>query len=129
MFLAKQKLAFRGHDKGEGPVNRGNLERVKLLSKYDVVLKEHILNLEHSKSSKIPYLLPDIQNEFINVLSSNVKVKLVNEIKLAKYFGVMFHSTPDISHVDQMSEVIRIVKIDNRKAEVNEVFLGFFPSF
>ncbi|XP_045506099.1 uncharacterized protein LOC123702399 [Colias croceus] len=39
----------------------------------------------------------------------------------------MFDSTPDVSHVDQMSEVIRYVKINNRKVEVKEVFLGFFP--
>ncbi|OWR54309.1 putative zinc finger MYM domain containing 1 [Danaus plexippus plexippus] len=53
--------------------------------------------------------------------------QLVNEIKSAKYFGIMFDSTPDCSHIDQMSEVIRYVKIYNRKVEVKEVFLGFFP--
>lgn len=39
----------------------------------------------------------------------------------------MFDSTPDISHIDQMSEVIRYVKIENRKVEVKEAFLRFFP--
>ena len=39
----------------------------------------------------------------------------------------MFDSTPDISHTDQMSEVIRYVKIHNGKVEVREVFLGLFP--
>lgn len=38
----------------------------------------------------------------------------------------MFDSTPDLPHVDQMSEVIRYVKIDNGKVEVKEVFLGYF---
>ena len=32
-----------------------------------------------------------------------------------------------MSHTDQMSEVIRYVKINNRKVEVKEVFLGFSP--
>ncbi|XP_018396700.1 PREDICTED: uncharacterized protein LOC108774922, partial [Cyphomyrmex costatus] len=85
------------------------------------------MQLEQDKTSKISYLSPDIQNEFINVLSNHVKTKLVNEIKSAKYFGIMFDSTPDISHIDQMSEVIRYVKIENRKVDVKEVFLGFFP--
>nr|XP_047137629.1 uncharacterized protein LOC124805786 [Hydra vulgaris] len=40
---------------------------------------------------------------------------------------MMFDSTPDISHVDQMSEVIRYIKIENKKVEIKEAFLGFFP--
>ena len=128
LFLAKQNLAFSGHDEGHDSTNKGNfLELVQLLSKYDVVLKEHILHLEHSKSPKVSYMSPDIQNEFISVLSDHVKSKLVNEIKSAKYLGMRFDTTPDISHVDQMSEVIRYVKTGNRKVEVKEAFLGCFP--
>ena len=56
-----------------------------------------------------------------------MKEILVNEIKAARYFGIMFDSTPDISHTDQMSEVIRYVKIHNGNVDVREVFLGFFP--
>lgn len=128
LFLAKQNLAFRGHDECSTSSNRGNfLELVNLLSKYDAVLKEHLLNLEQCSSQKISYLSPDIQNEFISVLSNHVKSKLVEEIKSATYFGMMFDSTPDIDHTDQMSQVIRYVKIDDRKVEIKEVFLGFFP--
>ena len=46
----------------------------------------------------------------------------MTEIQSAKYFGMMFDSTSDISHTDQMSEV----KIENGKVEVKEVFLGLF---
>ena len=56
-----------------------------------------------------------------------MKEVLVMDIKAARYFGMMFDSTPDISHTDQMSEVSRYVKIHNAKVEVREVFLGFFP--
>ena len=38
----------------------------------------------------------------------------------------MFDSTQGISHIDQMSEVIRYVHISNGKVEVKEVFLFFF---
>ncbi|XP_044765379.1 uncharacterized protein LOC123321713 [Coccinella septempunctata] len=38
----------------------------------------------------------------------------------------MFDSTPDVSHIDQMSEVIRYVHIENKKVEVKESFLGYF---
>ncbi|GBP06889.1 hypothetical protein EVAR_92782_1 [Eumeta japonica] len=67
------------------------------------------------------------KDRFLLYLDMVQRLKLVNEIKSAKYFGIMFDSTPDVSHVDHMSEVIRYVKINNRKVEVKEVFLGFFP--
>src|SRR6218665_1287057 len=86
-------------------------------------LKQSVCTLRASVS----YLAPETQNEFIHVLANHVKEMLVVDIQSAKYFGIMFDSTPDISHTDQMSEVIRYVKICNGKVEVREVFLGFFP--
>uniref|UniRef100_UPI003590127A zinc finger MYM-type protein 1-like n=1 Tax=Myxine glutinosa TaxID=7769 RepID=UPI003590127A len=128
-FLAKQNLAFRGHKEDESSLNRGNFP--EMLSKYDLVLKEHRMRLKRSTCKlkvSVSYLAPKTQNEFISALANHVKEKLVMDIniKSAKYFGIMFDSTPDISHTDQMSEVIRYVKINNRKVEVKEVFLGFF---
>ena len=131
LFLAKQNLAFRGHNEDEASLNRGNfLEMVEMLSKYDPVLKEHLMRLTRSTctvKASVSYLSPETQNQFINVLANQVKEILVKDIKTARYFGIMFDSTPDISHTDQMSEVIRYVKIHNGKVEVKEVFLGFFP--
>jgi len=131
LFLAKQNLAFRGHKEDESSLNKGNfLEMVEMLSKYDPVLKEHLMRLNQSTCRlhvSVSYLSPETQNQFINVLANHVKEKLLMDIKAAKYFGIMFDSTPDISHTDQMSEVIRYVKIHNGEVEVNETFLGFFP--
>ncbi|CAN7946090.1 unnamed protein product [Ixodes hexagonus] len=131
LFLAKQNLAFRGHREDELAANKGNfLEMVEMLSKYDPVLKEHMLRLKESTQKvkvSVSYLSPATQNEFIGVLARRVKEQLLLEIKSAQYYGIMFDSTPDISHCDQMAEAIRYVKIGNRKVEVKEVFLGFFP--
>lgn len=49
------------------------------------------------------------------------------EVKSAQYYGTVFDSTPDVSHCDQMSHVIRHVKTDSRKVEAKELFLGFIP--
>ena len=39
----------------------------------------------------------------------------------------MLDSTPDIGHEEQASEVLRYVHIDeNKKVEIEKVFLGFF---
>nr|XP_047123047.1 LOW QUALITY PROTEIN: zinc finger MYM-type protein 1-like [Hydra vulgaris] len=122
LFLAKQNLPFRGHQEDESSLNKGNLlELVDLLSMYDPILKEQLIKLRESYS-KVSYLSPKIQNEFISFLASHVKDKLIEEIKSARYFSMMFDSTPDISNVDQMSEVIRYIKIENKKVEIKEAF-------
>ena len=130
VVLVKQNLAFRGHKEDETSLNRGNfLELVDLLSKYDPVLKEHPIRFKKSiGKKKIPsYLSSEIQNQFITVLSKHVKDNIIREIKAAGYYGIMFDNTPDLSHTDQMSEIIRYVHISDGKVEVKEVFLCFFP--
>lgn len=125
LFLAQQNLAFRGHRETISSDNQGNfLELVKLMSKYDPVLKEHCLKIE--QSGKVSYLSKDIQNEFIALLGGTVKQKLIDDIKKSKYFGILFDSTPDISHQDQMSCIVRYVHIEGNTFEVKESFLGFF---
>ncbi|XP_047143099.1 uncharacterized protein LOC124817286 [Hydra vulgaris] len=111
--------------------NRGNfLELVSLLSNYDHVLKEHSIRLQQLLESgliTVSYLSPSVQNEFISLLGDAVKQESICEIKKAKFYGILLDSTPDIFHTEQMSQVIRYAKIDNRNVEVKESFLGFIP--
>lgn len=129
LFLSEQNLAFRGHREEISSENRGNfLELVRLLSKYDPVLKEHCLKLEATAggSKRVPsYLSKGIQNEFIQCLGEHVRRTIIADIKKAKYYGILFDSTPDESKTDQMSQIIRYVHIENDIVEVRESFLGF----
>nr|XP_033788676.1 zinc finger MYM-type protein 1-like [Geotrypetes seraphini] len=131
MFLAKQNLPFRGHREDMLSTNKGNfLELIELLSNYNPILKEHFVKIKHaipSESRLSSYLSPKIQNEFIHLLRNYVKEKIVADIKKAKYFGILFDSTPDVSYTDQMCEVIRYVYIEDDNVEIKESFLGFFP--
>lgn len=72
------------------------------------------------------YLSPKIQNEFIFLLGKSVKDVILKEIKDPKYYGILYDSTPDISHQDQMCEVIKYVQIEDGKVHIEESFLGFF---
>jgi hypothetical protein len=49
---------------------------------------------------------------------------MVAELKQAKYYSTILDSTPDISHVDQLTFVIRYVLEDGTPVER---FVGFFP--
>ncbi|CAH2245435.1 Hypothetical predicted protein, partial [Pelobates cultripes] len=111
--------------------NKGNfLELVELLSNYDPNLKEHFMRLKHAFACgkrMTSYFSPKIQNKLICLLGNHVKDKIVADIKKEKYFGILFDSTPDVSHTDQMCDVIRYVHIEGDHVELKESFLGFFP--
>nr|CAI5822824.1 unnamed protein product [Callosobruchus analis] len=112
LFLAQQNLAFRGHREDPSSENRGNfIELVKMMAKYDPVLSEHWSKLQKAAGGS---------------QSHHVKQKIIDDIKKSKYFGIMFDSTPDESHTDQMSEIIRYVHVEEGAVEVRESFLGFF---
>ncbi|CAH2295749.1 Hypothetical predicted protein [Pelobates cultripes] len=106
LFLAHQNLPFRGHRETMSSANKGNfLELVELLSNYDPILKKHFMRLKHAVASgkrMTSYFSPKIQNKLICLLGNHVKDKIVADIKKAKYFGILFDSTPDVSHTDQM---------------------------
>ena len=140
-FLAKQDLAFRGHrervncEKNETDVepeateNRGNfLELVHLLAKYDPVLREHLLRIQLGNKFATSYLSPTIQNEFVEILGENVRSKIIEQVKEAKYFSMIFDSAPDISYKDQTSHVLRYVMIDGDKVKVVESCVDFIET-
>ena len=46
-----------------------------------------------------------------------MKDKIIAEIKKAKYYSISIDSTPDIAHIDQLSIVVRYVRIDGLPVE------------
>jgi hypothetical protein len=84
-FLLSDNLAFRGHRETlslDSPQNSGNLiDSVKLLSKYDPVLREHFHHI-HGNEIQDHYLSHEIQSEIIELMYSKMKETIVNKIKL-----------------------------------------------
>ncbi|KAK4887127.1 hypothetical protein RN001_003398 [Aquatica leii] len=100
--------------------NKGNfLALVHLLAKYDLVLCEHLTKVKLQKKVCVSYLSPEIQNEFINCLGNHVRKKILAEVKEAKYFTIVFDSTPDLSHKDQtmMESFSDFLETEGKKAE------------
>ena len=104
---------------------RNFLGLLKLLAIFDPVMKEHLSRVE-SHSGSTSYLSPGIQNEFIHMMASIVRRSLLRSIRKAKYYGLMFDSTPDQAHRKQMSEVARYVEVDfeRKTVRVRKSFLG-----
>ena len=130
LTLATCNLAFRGTSERLEHSNKGNfLSIIELLSKYDPVLQE-LLKRPHGA---VKYLSPQIQNELIGLLSSQVKDEITCELQNALFFSVILDTTQDVSKADQLSEVYRYVKIENDETgkpvavelKICEVFFSF----
>ncbi|XP_065658749.1 zinc finger MYM-type protein 1-like [Hydra vulgaris] len=130
LFLSERGLALFGSSQHIYDPDNGNfLGIIELLSKYDPILSEHVKKVHESQLNKkrlqVHYLSTRIQNEFIELCGSFVQTKIIEEIQNTKYFSIVVDATPDCSHKEQTTFIIRYIKIDGSKFSIEERFLYF----
>ena len=107
-------------------VNNGNfLKFVEYLSFFDPVINENLRRVRE-KETHVHYLGKNMQNEMISLLHLAVQKKILASVHFAKYYSIILDCTPDISHVEQMTVIVRFVDTSD-KCKVREHFLGFLP--
>ena len=57
-----------------------------------------------------------------------MKKKIVDQVKQKNYFAMIFNSIPDLSHMDQTSQVLRYVLIERSGVNVVESFVDFMET-
>lgn len=123
VFLGKQELAFRGHDERPDSDNRGNyVESLLYLSKYDSVMESHFEQCASNSHPIFSGLSSDIQNDLINCVAAVISDTIKSEIGRAKFISVMIDETPDVSHREQLSVILRYLS----ETGIEERFVGFF---
>ncbi|KOC70418.1 hypothetical protein WH47_02921, partial [Habropoda laboriosa] len=67
------------------------------------------------------------QNEIIHIISEAIKQKILEMVKESKYYSLILDTTPDVSHTEQLTIIIRFVyhNKDTNIAEIREHFLGY----
>jgi hypothetical protein len=89
-------------------------------------MREHLDSVS-GKPDSFPYFSPDIQNELINLLGARVRQTVISSIQKAKYYNIIFDTTPDNAHIEQMSRIVRFVEIQRDSVEIKEAFICFIP--
>jgi len=121
LFLAKQELAFRGHDESSNSINKGNFrELVELhFSRCSLEVKNHYKSLQNkfTGTSKI------IQNEIISCISEYLTDHIKHEIKQSMFYSVQIDDTTDLTQKTQCSVILRYI---TNKFELVERFFGFY---
>jgi hypothetical protein len=82
-----------------------------MLAKFDPVIKEHVNRIQ-TNETHVHYLDHRIQDEIINMMTNEIKQKIIKNIQSVKYFTVIMDCTPDIGHSEQLAILLRIVLMD-----------------
>ena len=125
--LAERNIALRGTTDTLHQPNNGNfLKEVELMAKFDPVLKQHVSEVERGANHK-SYLGKNIQNELIDCIGGKIVEAMVKEITESKYFSIILDCTPDLSHKEQLSVIIRLVAVEDTP-QIKEHFMGFLEA-
>lgn len=73
---------------------------LELIAKFDPFLKTHFEKHANKGKGHASYLSKTVCNEFIELLAKFTREKIIEEIKSVD-------STPDISHTDQLTFILR----------------------
>lgn len=123
--LSMRGLPFRGASDKFGSCHSGLfIMSMELIAEFDPFLADHIKKHGNAGKGSTSYLSFNIYEQFINLMADEVLNEIIKRIIQGKYFSVIVDSTPDISHTDQLSFVIRYVT----KNGPEERFIKFLPN-
>ncbi|KAJ1268186.1 hypothetical protein BS78_07G117900 [Paspalum vaginatum] len=74
-------------------------------------------------------LYQDNNGNFLGIVQIAMKSFILKVIKGAKYFSIILDCTPDVSHEEQMTLIVRCVNMTSNNPRVEEFFLDFLKVY
>ena len=98
---------------------------LELIAQYDPFLSSHLAKNSNQGRERPSYLSSTNCEEIIGIMGNQALAIIVKELQQSKYFSLDIDFTPDISHIDQLTIVVRYVRMSD--GEVVERFLNCIP--
>jgi hypothetical protein len=137
ILCGRQNISLRGHrDDGNTSLNYDENEQNSIVANQegnfrallrfriesgDSILRQHL----ETANSNATYISKTVQNELIDTCKDFIKEVILNRIKEAKLFSIIFDETTDISHTEQLSLSFRYFY----NGVINEDFLTFCNAY
>ncbi|XP_042902047.1 zinc finger MYM-type protein 5-like [Parasteatoda tepidariorum] len=126
-FLSSRGMAFFGENEMFGSTHNGNfLGCLELIAHFDPFLVKHIEKAGNQGIGNVNYLSSTIVNEFVELMGEKVLNVVITEVIDAKYFLIIVDSTPDVTHMDQLTLILRYLGPDYKPVER---FINFIQIF
>ncbi|XP_047129518.1 uncharacterized protein LOC124809457 [Hydra vulgaris] len=118
-FLCERGLPLRGSNEVVGSRENGiYLDILELIGQFDPFLSQHICTHGNRGRGHTSYLSKTFCEELIAMMGEQVMGFIKDEISKSRYFSVSLDSTPDITHCDQMTIILRyIIMVDYQLVE------------
>uniref|UniRef100_H2ZW52 DUF4371 domain-containing protein n=1 Tax=Latimeria chalumnae TaxID=7897 RepID=H2ZW52_LATCH len=127
LFLAERNLSLCGSNSKIGDRRNGLfLGTLELLSRHNRVLELHLQEAKKHQDQEthmqVHYFSWRSQNEFIEECGKLVLNSIIQEVQKAFYYSIIVDGTPDASHTEQITFVLRYAY---QNQEIKEHFLTF----
>ena len=119
----------RGLSSNVGDLDNGLfLGTLELISSYNPTIKEHLDTVMKHQQKEVErkqahYLSWQSQNGFLSICAKKVLDEVCKEISEAYYYVLIVDGTPDVSHTEQLTFVIRYTVFQNNTWVLYERFL------
>jgi hypothetical protein len=132
VLLSERNQPFRGESDKVGDKNNGLfLGILEALGVHNSTLRDHLemvkRHQEKGERMQAHYLSNRIQNEIIQACARKVRECIADEIQKSYYYSILVDSTPDSSHKEQHTFVLRFALKMRDEWDVVERFLCMEP--
>lgn len=112
--LARQGLALRNEHEMDS-----NFEQiVHLVGRYNTTMKTWLTESERNlRPFHATYMRKNCQEEYITLLGETIQQYILKEVNDAGMIGIIADTTPDITHVDQLTVGVRFVDANDKPKE------------